>query len=366
MLVKSSDFYKFFGDVPILAASVRVTKACNLRCKHCYAEGGRRLPNELETGEMLALIDQFFELGVTTVFYTGGEPFLRRDMARIINETSDKGISVYVSTNGTLVKADLLKELKRAKNLDLFQVSIDSTKPDVHDSIRGVAGTLVAAKNAVKLASQILKENICVATVMMRTNWRELPDIMKLAVTLGADTYALMLLIIAGRARKSLDPSPKQKYASVRAMCDEYLRLRDRIKFAYNTTIPVALLPNYLLDADNRPPFGLCSFPYTLAIDANGNTAPCDGFLNIAECITGNVRRDSLQQIWRKSRIVKKTLSIEAENLKGVCRICKHKYYCRGGCRASAYIVYNDWRGPDPACQELYDAGILSKGSFAG
>ena len=55
----------FFGEEPIMAATIRVTKACNLRCPHCYVNAGEKLENELSLEEIKSIIDQ---LG-TQAFY---------------------------------------------------------------------------------------------------------------------------------------------------------------------------------------------------------------------------------------------------------------------------------------------------------
>jgi len=65
----------FFGEEPIMAATIRVTKACNLRCLHCYVNAGEKLENELSLEEIKSIIDQLAKLKVFSIFFTGGEPF---------------------------------------------------------------------------------------------------------------------------------------------------------------------------------------------------------------------------------------------------------------------------------------------------
>ncbi len=57
------------------------TKACNLRCIHCYytAHPGPD-PDELSTAEARAFIDDLADFGAPVLVFSGGEPFLRDDL----------------------------------------------------------------------------------------------------------------------------------------------------------------------------------------------------------------------------------------------------------------------------------------------
>lgn len=58
-----------------------VTRACNLRCRHCYASSdGNPADGELSTGEALKFIDDLAEYKVPVILFSGGEPLLRQDL----------------------------------------------------------------------------------------------------------------------------------------------------------------------------------------------------------------------------------------------------------------------------------------------
>lgn len=347
---------KFFGEEPLMAASIRVTKACNLRCPHCYASGGVALKNELKLPEMKSIIDQIAELKALHIFYTGGEPFMRRDLVEILKYTDKKGLGILISTNGQLVDQEILKKLK-GLNIKLFQISIDGTQK-IHDTIRG-KGVWEKAVQNLKIARGILKKNVGIGTVMMKGNWRVLSKVLEQAVQSGADIFALMFLILEGRATEDLNPSPEEYIKALNSIFRQYGRYKDKIRLAQNTTIPTALVPKKWRDEGIHEKFACCSFPYCIAVEANGDVAPCDGFFNFPEMILGNVRKRSLTDIWRNSKLLKEIRSIKPSDLKGVCQKCIYKEYCAGGCRASAYSVYGNLTMPDPACQTIYEAGLF-------
>ncbi|MFH1592145.1 MAG: radical SAM protein [Candidatus Woesearchaeota archaeon] len=357
-LITTENMRSFFGDEPVISASVRVTKGCNLRCRHCYANGGACLKNELKTDEMKKVLKDLSEAGCLSVFFTGGEPFLRNDITDIFKTTSDLGMSVMTSTNGILVTEERLKEVKKT-NMKLFQISLDSSTKNYHDFIRG-EGSFDKAISALRMTSRILGKNIGVGTVLMKNNSKDIGNIMKLATDLGADNFALNILLKSGRANIKLDPTTKEKIEAIRDVFRTFKELKGKIKFTNNTTIPPFLIPPELRD-ELYEKFCFCSFPYLLAVESDGNVAPCDGFLGLKNFELGNVRKDSINEIWEKSKMMKKIRSIKPADMKGVCAKCIFKESCMGGCRAAAYLEYKDMKMPDPVCQHIYEAGLFPK-----
>jgi AdoMet-dependent heme synthase len=92
------------------------------------------------------------ELGVKEYYFTGGEPFLHRDMVTILERTLDYGPAT-VLTNGTVFKDDGLARLARAEaaspySLE-FRVSIDGFTAEMNDPVRG-EGTFERALRGVR------------------------------------------------------------------------------------------------------------------------------------------------------------------------------------------------------------------------
>ena len=77
-------------------------------------------------------------------------------------------------------------------------------------------------------------------------------------------------------------------------------------------------------------------------IKSNGKITSCSQMPVIA----GDLRKQSITDIWKNSKLFQKLRSRE---YKGYCGNCKHKYYC-GGCRSSAYIEYGNVLAQDPGC----------------
>ncbi len=122
------------GHVPSLV-SWNLTKACNLRCPHCYMEGGQKAENELTTQECLELIDELNTLGTEMLILTGGEPMLRKDIFEIAQYASSLGIWVVMGTNGVLINDGSVQKMIEC-GVQGVAISIESLEPSKHNHFR--------------------------------------------------------------------------------------------------------------------------------------------------------------------------------------------------------------------------------------
>jgi len=118
---------------------VSLTDRCNLRCAYCMpAEGLDWLPSPtlLTDDEVVRLARIGVErLGITEIRFTGGEPLLRRGLTSIVSRTA--GLwprpEISLTTNG-IGLARLAGPLREA-GLDRINVSLDTLRPDVFQSL---------------------------------------------------------------------------------------------------------------------------------------------------------------------------------------------------------------------------------------
>jgi molybdenum cofactor biosynthesis enzyme MoaA len=127
---------------------------CNLECRHCFISCS---PHNHSFGFLgLATVrralDESVRLGVKEYYFTGGEPFLNRDMVPILELTLRYGPAT-VLTNGTVFKEEWLERLAQADaasphSLE-FRVSIDGFTAAMNDPVRG-PGTFDRALRGVR------------------------------------------------------------------------------------------------------------------------------------------------------------------------------------------------------------------------
>jgi radical SAM protein with 4Fe4S-binding SPASM domain len=90
--------------------------------------------------------------------------------------------------------------------------------------------------------------------------------------------------------------------------------------------------------------FGGCSAGLTYAgLTASGDLLPCVP----APIELGNLLDQSLERIWVHSKLL--NYIRKREYVKGSCKVCAYSDIC-GGCRYTAYVMNEDWLGPDASC----------------
>jgi molybdenum cofactor biosynthesis enzyme MoaA len=127
---------------------------CNLTCRHCFISCSPHNHTfgflDLET--VRRTLEESKALGVKEYYFTGGEPFLNRDMVPILELTLQFG-PASVLTNGTVFKDDWLSRLRAAEDASPysleFRVSLDGFTPEDNDPVRG-EGTFDRAMHGVR------------------------------------------------------------------------------------------------------------------------------------------------------------------------------------------------------------------------
>lgn len=128
---------------------------CNLKCAHCLNASGPEDPwlKSLDTPRIMAYIREAEALGVKEIYFTGGEPFLHKDILELV-AAALRVAPTTVLTNGTRITektADALAALAvdSAYSLEI-RVSVDDIDAERNDRIRG-KGALAKAVRALRL-----------------------------------------------------------------------------------------------------------------------------------------------------------------------------------------------------------------------
>ncbi len=115
---------------------------CNLRCRHCFISCA---PDNhafwfLSRSQVREALDASRELGVKEYYFTGGEPFMNREIEGILEDTLALGPAT-VLTNGTLLPPRRTRELRRLSEASDYtlelRVSLDGVTAEMNDPIRG-------------------------------------------------------------------------------------------------------------------------------------------------------------------------------------------------------------------------------------
>lgn len=320
--------------------SWNTTFKCNLKCGHCYISAkSQKEKEELTTEEGFGLIDQIASFSKPIFVLSGGEPLLREDIFELASYGTKKGLRMVMGTNGIRIDNDIAKKLLDS-GIKRVAISLDSTNPDIHDSIRGIKG----AYNDTIIGIEACKKNnlsFQINTTVTRQNYDEIFEIIKFAKILGADDFHLFFLVPTGRGENLTDITPIQ-YEKL--LMNIYNQKQD---FGINvkpTCAPQFMRISKMKGKDTgRYVRGCLAGTNYCRINPTGDVNPCP-YMPI---YAGNVKEESFVKIWNESLVFQKLRNFDY--LKGKCGICEYKDIC-GGCRARAYAVTKDYLNEEEWC----------------
>ncbi len=196
--------------------TIAITTACNLQCTHCWFEAGpSRAESRVPPASFYQVLDDFINLGGSSLRLTGGEPLLHPQWLVFLNYAADRNLSrIILQTNGLLFDNTSI----RALSLPVFdrlqvQLSLDGACAQTHDLVRGQNSyhrTMEVLKN---LVAHGLAPRLAIFFTEMQHNVQELPEVFALAARLGIASVSSGALVQCGRAGKESlvrPPEPEQ------------------------------------------------------------------------------------------------------------------------------------------------------------
>lgn len=134
-------------------AGVELTAKCNMKCVHCYAKNGI-YDEDMSTENVFKIIDILAEHGTLGIYFTGGEVLTRSDFDDIYIYAKEKGMSVSILSNITLLSK---KHIELFKEYPVSEVSttLYGVTEDVYESVTGIKGS----HSNFMFALNLLKEN---------------------------------------------------------------------------------------------------------------------------------------------------------------------------------------------------------------
>jgi MoaA/NifB/PqqE/SkfB family radical SAM enzyme len=133
-----------------------ITYTCPLRCTHCYSESGRRPSRQLSPEDNLRIADRIIGLGPAGVGLAGGEALTVPGVFDVVERLMAAGLEVFLYTGGWPVKPRMMDDIKRLR--PRIHVSVDAAAAQVHDRIRGRAGSFDRAMQALVMLDDAARE----------------------------------------------------------------------------------------------------------------------------------------------------------------------------------------------------------------
>jgi len=371
-----------------------VTKGCNLRCIHCRASATElSSPRDVSTHVALGIIDQIVEVAKPILVLSGGEPLYRSDIFQLATYARDKGLRVALATNGTLVTKEVAHMIVDS-GVKRVSISLDGADAVTHDAFRSIPGAFDAAVQGLRNLRS-LGMSVQINMTIARHNAKQLPDVLQLAKSLGADALHTFLLVPVGcgvdiAAEQMVPPDEYERMLNwfydrsleggieLKATCaPHYFRVVRQRRAAERRSAEAAAKAHSMPDPSSIGPAemimpagtgivlkpqghpgghrgghpsdmnavtkGCLAGTGVCFISHEGEVFPC-GYLPV---IAGNLRKQTFTDVWEHAAVFNALR--DTDNLKGKCGCCEFRNLCMG-CRARAFAATGDYLDEEPFC----------------
>lgn len=166
---------------------IELNQKCNLDCKYCFYRDYGRIENELNFEKIIEKNVQNYD----EVYLTGGEPFLNKDIEKIIDYLNEKKKKINIFSNGVLLKDFKLERLKKIlKKINKLIITLDSKNKNY--LLRGKSEEVVleVIKNILFIENNKLEVKIGVN----KENLKSLEETLNFLKMIGVKKFSINLL----------------------------------------------------------------------------------------------------------------------------------------------------------------------------
>jgi radical SAM protein with 4Fe4S-binding SPASM domain len=317
-----------FSEIP--AAPYRMdlalTYRCNDNCAHCYNARPRTYP-ELPTGDWRTILDRLWAVGIPHICFTGGEATLRHDLPDLVGHSHGLGHIVGLLTNGRRLSDPAFVRRLTAAGLDHVQITLESSREEVHDRMVGARGawrqTVTGIRHALEGGLFVMTN-----TTLLADNVGHIGETIDFLAELGVPTVGCNALIHAGHGAEVGSGLAEGSLAPVLREVRSRTGARGQRLIWYTPTQYCHFDP---VEADLGVK-GCTAARYNMCVEPDGAVLPCQSYYHSV----GNLLEDSWESIWNHdlSRWLR-----ERKYMADDCRACPLVAECGGGCPLSPPTV---------------------------
>lgn len=182
-----------FKRPPLRYVDFAINFDCNLNCEHCFTSAIKQPDRrKMNPDDYSRVAEECMKLGTVNFSFQGGEPLLSKNLGDIIKACRPDCNLISVTTNGTLLTKEKVKELKKI-GVDIFTISLDSAIAEEHDRFRGSRGSFEKTLSGIKLSlNEGLRVTLGAVVTHQTVKSRGITGLIKLAQEFKVLLYFIM------------------------------------------------------------------------------------------------------------------------------------------------------------------------------
>jgi wyosine [tRNA(Phe)-imidazoG37] synthetase (radical SAM superfamily) len=295
---------------------------CNHRCVFCGLDFMGYQHRYLDKDLIEARFSEMGDLGLKSIMLSGeGEPFLHKDIAGIIESSNNAGIDVAVTTNGVLMRPEIME--RTLDKIKWIKVSCNGGSAETYSKVhrtdeKDFQKVIENLKACVNMQDGIDEKcTLGIQILLLPENSHEIELLANIAHDIG-----LNYIVVKPYSHHPQSRTEKFKQISYK----DYLGLSEKLENLNTEQFHVVFRTRAMRKWDEKKiTYDRClAFPFWSYLDAGGNIWGCSIYLNDERFFYGNIYESSFEEIWGGEKRMK-SLKWCAENL--------DPHECRINCR---------------------------------
>lgn len=292
------------GLPPII--QIEPTNICNLKCPICpTGSNSLKRPKGFMSFETFQrILDEIGNVLISVYLHCFGEPFMNKELPRMIEACTDRNILTLTATNGHFVQTldDALKVVDAG--LKTLIIALDGSTQEIYQTYRrgGDIEKVKRCASFIEDAKARRKSNFpytAIRSIATHDNQEDLPNVERIASNLGVNMFTYKTLGCLVHIDKFKDYEPSEK------------NLR-RFEYAGPSRIKKKLIQ--------------CPFPFRQpSIFWDGTVVGC-GYDHNIEMSFGKIGEQNFSEIWNSPNAVRLRRSIrKGHDQPSFCRLCPYQ-----------------------------------------
>ncbi|WP_455049007.1 radical SAM protein [Mitsuokella sp.] len=311
--------------------SIEIIRKCPNRCMHCSSFSTENCSETIPFEVFKKIVEGAKKIGLKTVCFSGGEPFLHPDIVKMIEFVHKQGVNSYIYSRGIYMNGSSNRGpipsamfAQIADNVTKIIYNIEAVEENVYDTIMGTHGCFGFLRESIRRAVDV---GITVEAhfVPNMINKDQIEQTLQYCTDLGISKVSFLRLVVHGRAYENRGKLllPDEDLLKI-----ERTLVKIKNEKTFNIRIGVPLLgetDECHCEAANGK----------LNIRYDGKVFPCEVFKNnfvepLANCVPGNVFDNSIEDIYANSEYLKKVRElVQRHACNRDCEKCIGQYYLK-------------------------------------